>query len=106
MSAFPIRLTVSQVAARLPGSRGARRIHPATVIRWILIGCPARNGERVKLPALRVGTRWLIDEVELNAFFAALAANSIIASESPPARVSLDYERAAKAIAVLKAKGV
>ena len=68
-------LTISQVCRILPGSRGARNITPSTVTRWILTGCPARNGERVKLAATRCGSRWLIRQCDLNAFFAALAAD-------------------------------
>ena len=59
MSADAELLTVSQVVARLPGARGARRVHPATVVRWITAGCPARNGTRVRLAATRAGSRWL-----------------------------------------------
>jgi hypothetical protein len=39
-------LTVSQVCRRLPGARGARHVTPSTVTRWILLGCPARDGIR------------------------------------------------------------
>lgn len=76
MSVDPDLLTISQIAARLPGSRGASRVHPATITRWILTGCPDRTGTRVKLAATRAGTRWLVRVTDLDAFFAALAADS------------------------------
>lgn len=63
-------LIISEVCARVPGARGARRLHPATVTRWILRGCPARNGISVRLTATRAGGRWLIRPADLNAFFA------------------------------------
>ena len=72
------KLTVAQVCGRLPGARGAERVSPATVTRWILTGCPSRRGERVRLRATRVGSRWLIDPDDLDAFFKALG-------EDPPA---------------------
>ncbi len=75
MSIDPDLLTISQIVARLPGSRGARRIHPATITRWILDGCPSRDGHRVKLVATRAGSRWLVRESDLQAFFDALAAD-------------------------------
>jgi hypothetical protein len=89
MSADPDLLTISQIVARLPGSRGARRVHPATVTRWILVGCPARDGRRVKLTATRVGSRWLVRESDLQAFFGTLAADPTTpapATRTPAAR--------------------
>lgn len=69
-------LTVSQVCRRLPGARGAEHVRPSTVTRWILSGCPARDGKRVRLPATRAGSRWLVRPDDLVAFFAALAAET------------------------------
>ena len=74
-------LTVSQVCRRLPGARGAKNVTPSTVSRWILLGCPSRSGERVKLNATRAGSRWLIAPADLAAFFTALKGES----DPPPA---------------------
>lgn len=68
------QLTVSQICRAYPGSRGKPSLNPSTVTRWILSGCPARSGERVKLAASRVGGRWLVSPSDLQAFFAALAS--------------------------------
>ena len=65
-------MTVAQVRARLPG-KGRGRIHPATITRWILQGCPSRSGTRVKLLATRAGSHWLIRSSDLEEFFASLA---------------------------------
>lgn len=73
MPVEPDLLTVSQVCRQLPGARGARNVTPSTVTRWILAGCPARDGTRVRLAAIRVGSRWLVRPADLDAFFAALA---------------------------------
>jgi hypothetical protein len=86
MSADPELLTITQVVAKLPGSRGASRVHPATVTRWILVGCPARDGRRVKLAATRAGTRWLVREADLQAFFETLAADPTSAAPPPAPR--------------------
>lgn len=69
-------LTVTQVCNRVPGARGAKRLHPATVTRWILSGCPARDGKRIRLPATRAGSRWLVRPEDLANFFTALAAET------------------------------
>ena len=83
MSAEPAKLrTLTQICADLPGARGAARLSPSSVARWIEPGVKARDGRRVKLPATRCGSRWLVDPADLAAFFAALAAP---ASEPPPA---------------------
>jgi hypothetical protein len=96
MSTEPDLLTVSQVCRRIPGARGAARVHPATVVRWITAGCPGRDGCRVKLAATRAGSRWLIRPADLDAFFAALAAEPDPASVSPrsPATRSKEAETA------------
>lgn len=98
MSADSDLLTLSQIAARLPGSRGARRTHPATVTRWILAGCPARDGQRVRLAATRAGSRWLVREADLQTFFAALAADTSATPVPAPrsANTNLAAERAAR----------
>ena len=101
-------LTISQIARRLPGSRGAHRVHPATITRWILVGCPGRNGARVKLAATRAGTRWLVREVDLDTFFAALAVAVVPtpAPTTPVARTLAARRRASeKAAETLKKMG-
>ncbi len=69
---MPEYLTVSQLSRLLPGSRGAKYVTPSTVTRWITDGCPARSGEVVKLKAVRIGHRWMIDPADWRAFTAAL----------------------------------
>ncbi|MBA4192395.1 MAG: hypothetical protein C0467_30880 [Planctomycetaceae bacterium] len=76
-------LTVSQICRSIPGARGNRGMSPSAVTRWIVKGCPGRSGVRVKLPATRVGSRWLIDPTDLDAFFAALAATDTVAPATP-----------------------
>lgn len=97
MSADPELLTISQVVSRIPGSRGAKRVHPATVVRWITSGCPARDGNRLKLAATRAGSRWLVRPADLAAFFAALAAEPTPSPAPPrsPAARARAGERAA-----------
>ena len=53
-------LTLADIARRIPGARGARRLHPATITRWILKGTRATDGTVVRLRATRVGHRWLV----------------------------------------------
>lgn len=94
-------LTVCQVCAKYPG-KGGGRMAPSTVTRWILSGCPDRNGTRVRLRATRVGSRWLVDPDDLTAFFAALAASP---SGAPPPAAPTPEARAARACALLARRG-
>ncbi len=99
-------LTVAQVCERVPGARGARRLHPATVTRWILHGCPSRTGVRIKLTAVRVGGRWLVREADLDAFFAALAVTDHAAPMPTPSRDTDQRRRASeRAARELKRRG-
>ena len=107
MALDPDLLSISQIVSRLPGARGARRLHPATVTRWILAGCPARDGRRVKLTATRVGSRWLVRGTDLDAFFAALAADPTPQDTAPAPHVTPPARRRAaeRASELLKKMG-
>jgi len=76
-------ISLSQAAAHFPGHRGAKRLHPATLTRWILNGVKAVDGHRVKLEARRYGCRWLTSEAALQRFADALSASP---EERTPAR--------------------
>jgi hypothetical protein len=65
-------IALTQAARKYPGHRGAARLHPATLTRWILAGVRAPDGRRVRLEAVRVGCRWLTSEAALARFAAAL----------------------------------
>lgn len=72
-------ISLAQAAAPIPGHRGAARLHPATLTRWILKGVRAVDGRRVKLEALRIGCRWLTSRAALARFAAALGP-----ADAPP----------------------
>jgi hypothetical protein len=85
-------LTVSRVCDRLPGKTGGH-VAKSTVTRWIIDGCPARDGTRVRLTATRAGSRWPVAPADLDAFFAALAV--LPSSPAPPTRTHTDLRTAA-----------
>ncbi len=66
-------ISLSDAAAPIPGNRGAKRLHPATLTRWIIKGALALDGRRVRLEATRLGNRWLTSAESLARFSAALA---------------------------------
>lgn len=69
------RITLAQAASRYPGSRGAARLHPATLTRHILRGVRALDGRIVRLEAERLGCRWFTSEAAMQRFATALAAD-------------------------------
>lgn len=87
------RITLGTAARKYPGSRGADRLHPATVVRWITHGVKSLGGTLVKLEAERVGYRWLTSAEALERFAAALAAED--ADPATPPRTPTQRQRAA-----------
>ena len=98
-------LTIAQVCRRIPGARGASRLNPSTVTRWILTGCPGRAGARIQLPATRVGGRWLIAPDALDAFFAALAATAVAPKPPPRTPSRREGDASARAARELERRG-
>jgi hypothetical protein len=98
--------TLTQIANRYPGARGGKRMNPSTLTRWILQGCPARTGQRVKLAATRVGGRWCVRPADLDAFFAALAGNvEATPAATPSTQDHKTADRAALASESLRKRG-
>jgi hypothetical protein len=93
-------LTLSEIAKRIPGARGARRLHPATITRWILKGTKATDGSLVRLRATRVGYRWLVRAGDLEEFFRTLSApvetTAVPTVRAPAARRKASDRAAAK----------
>ena len=96
-------ISLARAAARFPGHRGADRLHPATLTRWILKGARALDGRRVKLEADRVGSRWLTTEPALRRFTDALgtAGDTSDTPRTPAAR----QKASARAADLLRAMG-
>lgn len=56
----------------LPPGRKGRPAHISCVLRWILEGAKAPDGQRVRLEALRLGGRWVTSRQALQRFAEAL----------------------------------
>lgn len=98
-------VTVSQICKKYTGSRGAPHLNPSTVTRWILEGCKARDGNRIRLAATRVGSRWLVRPADLDTFFAALAAEPASGDSTDPTPTQPSASRAAAAAKELARRG-
>jgi Protein of unknown function (DUF1580) len=65
-SETPIRL--DDAAKLVPPSRGGKRTHISTILRWILTGAKSPTGESVKLEAARLGGKWVTSREALQRF--------------------------------------
>jgi hypothetical protein len=61
-------LTLAAACRLLPRGRNGAKPHLSTILRWILQGAKAPNGERVRLEACRLGGRWLTSKDAIQRF--------------------------------------
>ena len=61
-------LTLSQAARLLPPSRRGRPVTLSCVLRWVLDGVKAPNGDTVRLEAIRLGPKWVTSQEALQRF--------------------------------------
>src|SRR5262245_46235670 len=78
---------------RIPGHRKNSRIHLTTLIRWATKGVAAASGARIRLRAVRVGTKWLTTDSRFDEFVSAITAPAIPATASPAVRSSAQRNR-------------
>jgi hypothetical protein len=69
-------LSLKEAAKILPSFRSGRPVSFACVWRWVQKGCRATNGRKVKLEALRLGSRWITSREALQRFAEQLTAES------------------------------
>src|SRR5262245_19064449 len=65
-------LTLFHATKILPPGRNGARPHIGTLLRWIMQGAVAPDGRRIKLEAIRYGSKWLTSKAALQAFCEAL----------------------------------
>jgi hypothetical protein len=97
--------------AWLPRRRGSGRLAVATVWRWAVRGCRARDGALIRLHAVRVGNALATSEAWLRNFFAELTAHDpALASDNtvmPAIRTTAQRQRAAeRAAKALEQRGI
>jgi hypothetical protein len=88
-------LSLAAAAKRLPRLRAGRPLHPATVLRWILDGVRGRDGDRIRLEAVRIGGRWCTSAEALQRFLATLSA-APAGPAGPAPRTAGQRQRAAE----------
>jgi hypothetical protein len=59
---------LSEAAKLVPPARRGRKTHISTLVRWILTSVTAPDGTRVRLEAVRLGSRWMTSREALQRF--------------------------------------
>ena len=98
---------LSRAAQRFPPYRQGKSVTLSCLVRWVLNGVRAPNGERIKLEAARLAGRWITTPQAISRFVAAQSPPSTTTTptsvpRSPSAR-QRSSERAAK---LLEAAGI
>jgi hypothetical protein len=82
-------------AARLVPARDGKRTHFSTIVRWVLTGARGPQGQRVRLEALRIGSRWVTSREAIQRFAEALTPK-LDAEPVPPPRTPTARRRASE----------
>ena len=93
-------ITLTEACRLMPRGRRGSRPHLSTLLRWIMYGAAGRDGQRVRLAAIRCGGRWLTSRAAIREFCERLTAR--IEDLPPPMTPTCkrrDDERTAAALA-------
>lgn len=99
MSAGIVYRSLSDVRSRFPGARKNAILHLATMIRWCTRGIRQPDGSRVRLRAIRAGSRWLTTDAWVDEFIAVLTVAHIPDQGAPIPRSPTQRNRASQAAA-------
>lgn len=91
--------SLSDVRSRFPGARNNAVLHLATMIRWCTRGIRQPDGSRVRLRAIRVGSRWLTTSEWVDEFIAVLTTAHCPNQEVPVLRSPTQRNKASEAAA-------
>jgi hypothetical protein len=89
-------LSLAEAAKLIPPSRGGKRTHLSTILRWILHGAKGPQGSVVRLEAVRLGGRWLTTCEAIHRFTERLTPSVDPASTSGTPQTPGQQQRAAE----------
>jgi hypothetical protein len=99
-------IPLAAAAKLIPPARRGKRCHLSTLVRWITAGCRAPSGERVRLEAVRLGSRWVTSMGAIQRFSERLTPR-LDAPAAPAPRTPARRARAAeRAGAELESLGI
>ena len=68
---------------KVPGHRANARLHLSTLIRWVVTGVKVPDGSRLRLRAVRAGSRWLTTDEWFAEYLDALTAAHAVVPTQP-----------------------
>ena len=91
-------LSLAGACALLPRGRNGSRPHLSTLVRWITSGVRVSDGARIRLEAVRLGSKWITSREALARFSQRLTPDVDEATKAPRSRVARERAsaRAAK----------
>lgn len=90
-------LSTTQAARLIPAKKGqSSKLNPATLFRWVTIGCKTPDGRIVKLEAARLGCRYMTSRGAIARFMRALSEQPA-SMDTPRPRSASARDRAAAA---------
>jgi hypothetical protein len=88
-------ISLSQAARTLPPGRRGKPVTLSCVLRWVLNGVKGPSCEKVRLEAIRVGSRWLTSREAIQRFADRLTPRLDAASPALP-RSAAQRQRASE----------
>jgi hypothetical protein len=82
-----------EAARYLPKGRRGRPVHFTTLLRWVLDGVVSPAGDRVRLEALRLGSKWITSREALQRFVEAQTP-AVDGAETPALRTPTRRQKA------------
>jgi hypothetical protein len=89
-------LSLAEAAKLIPPSRGGKKTHLSTILRWILHGAKGPQGSLVHLEAVRLGGRWLTTREAIHRFTERLTPSLDPATTSGTPQTPGQRQRAAE----------
>lgn len=91
---------LAEACKLIPPYRPGHRTHPATLTRWILRGVRSPHGDKIKLEAVRCGSRWITTTGAVERFLASQQHHIESADPQPSHRTPRARNAAAEAAVV------
>jgi hypothetical protein len=85
--------SLAQIAGRVAPNKGSKPVHVATLTRWILEGCRAKDGSRIRLRAVRFPAGWRTTDEWFAEFVDAITRDHTGEPEVRPQTIQTSAQR-------------
>lgn len=99
-------LSLPEAAKLIPVGRQGRPLNISTLLRWILSGAKAPDGEVVRLDAIRLGSRWITSKEALARFSERLTPRMNAETQPKPRTPTQRQHASRRAARALEKAGI